>query len=340
MLLQKFFIYLCLCGALTVSAEPLESIEPTEMSSQEDVLQLRQQLDQLRDVLLDQEDRISQQQNEIQKLRGDNEVLVHKIDQVQKQQQDIFLDMDKRLQALQTPAPVPPAVESTMAAMSSTEVKEVKTTTGATPSTATTDTTSAKAAKNPNVTTATKPLDSTLAKELIPPTAAKEVTEVKKEIAAENKPSGESVPAANPSTSLETAPKYSESAETEEQLYQKLMKWVDEGNEQQAVTGFEEFLQRYPQSKSADSAQYWLGESYYAVKNYSGAIKAFNTLLMNHPQSPKYSHALLKIGFSHYELREFGRARELLQRVRNDYQGTVAARLAEQRLKKMTAEGH
>jgi tol-pal system protein YbgF len=311
MLLQKFFIYLCLCGALTVSAEPLESIEPTEMSSQEDVLQLRQQLDQLRDVLLDQEDRISQQQKEIQKLRGDNEVLVHKIDQVQKQQQDIFLDMDKRLQALQTP--VPPAVESTTAAVPP-EVKDTKTIAETTP---------AKAAKNPN-----------------PTTAAKEVTEVKKEIATENKPAGESISAATATTPLETAPKYTESAETEEQHYQKLMKWVDEGNEQQAVIGFEEFLQRYPQSKNADSAQYWLGESYYAVKNYSGAIKAFNTLLMNHPQSPKYSHALLKIGFSHYELKEFVRARELLQRVRSDYQGTVAARLAEQRLKKMTAEGH
>jgi len=335
MLLQKFFIYLCLCGALTVSAEPLESIESTEMSSQEDVLQLRQQLDQLRDVLLDQEDRISQQQKEIQKLRGDNEVLVHKVDQVQKQQQDIFLDMDKRLQALQPPAPVPPVTESTTAAVTNaTEVKDVKTTMGTTPSTATTDTTtSAKAVKNPNVTTATKPPDSALAKELIPPpTVAKEVTEIKKEV--------ESVPAAPPSISLETAPKYPESAETEEQQYQKLMKWVDEGNEQQAVIGFEEFLQRYPQSKNADSAQYWLGESHYAVKNYSGAIKAFNTLLMNHPQSAKYSHALLKIGFSHYELKEFARARELLQRVRNDYQGTVAARLAEQRLKKMTAEGH
>lgn len=338
MLLQKFFIYLCLCGALTVSAEPLESIEPTEMSAQEDVLQLRQQLDQLRDVLLDQEDRISQQQKEIQKLRGDNEVLVHKIDQVQKQQQDIFLDMDKRLQALQTPAP--PAVENTMVAAPPPEVKDVKTTMGTTPSPAITDTTSAKAAKNPNPTTAAKPLDSALAKELIPPTAAKEVTEVKKEVVTENKPAGESISAATATIPLETAPKYPESAETEEQHYQKLMKWVDEGNEQQAVTGFEEFLQRYPQSKNADNAQYWLGESYYALKNYSGAIKAFNTLLMNHPQSPKYSHALLKIGFSHYELREFGRARELLQRVRSDYPGTVAARLAEQRLKKMTAEGH
>jgi tol-pal system protein YbgF len=336
MLLQKFFIYLCLCGALTVSAEPLESIEPAELSAQEDVLQLRQQLDQLRDVLLDQEDRISQQQKEIQKLRGDNEVLVHKIDQVQKQQQDIFLDMDKRLQALQTPAP--PAVESTVAAPP--DVKDVKTTVGTTPSTAVTDTVSGKAAKNPNPTTAAKPLDSALAKELIPPTAAKEVTEVKKEIVTENKPAEESIPAATTTIPLETAPKYSESAETEEQHYQKLMKWVDEGNEQQAVIGFEEFLQRYPQSKNADSAQYWLGESYYAVKNYSGAIKAFNTLLMNHPQSPKYSHALLKIGFSHYELKEFVRARELLQRVRSDYQGTVAARLAEQRLKKMTVEGH
>jgi len=343
MLLQKFFIYLFLCSVLSVSAEPVESIESTEASSQEDVLQLHQQLDQLRDVLLDQEDKISQQQKEIQKLRGDNEVLVHKIEQVQKQQQDIFLDMDKRLQALQTPVapPAPPTennaeVKAEVKHEAKSETKDAKTAT----TSATSDLT--KATKSAGTTTVAKPPDSALAKELIPAaTASKELAEIKKEVPAEIKPTSESTVNAK----LETAPKYAEtppvhSDETEEQQYQKLMKLVDEGHEQQAVGGFEEFLQRYPQSKNADNAQYWLGESYYATGNYNGAIKAFNSLLVTYPQSPKYPHALLKIAFSHHELKEFVKARELLQRVHNDYVGTAASRLAERRLKKMTAEGH
>lgn len=336
MLLRKFLICLYLSSAVTVSAQPIvhpvetidypeaEVIEPSEVvdnSAPDDVSQLRQQLDQLRDVILDQEDKLSQQQKEIQKLRGDNEVLQHKIDQVQKQQQDIFLDMDKRLQALQPPAP-PPAAEISNVS----EAKDAKVVPAAP---------DAKSAKTPPVKPSDKPTDSVLAKEALSPPTKTEPP----------KPETELKNAAQPevatSKPAETSPPPAPiSAEDEEQQYQKLMKLVDEGQEQQAVTGFEAFLQHYPQSKHGDDAQYWLGESYYAMKNYSAALKSFNALVMNYPQSQKYSQALLKIAFSHYELKDYAKARELLQRVRNDYIGTAASRLAERRLKKMTIEGH
>jgi tol-pal system protein YbgF len=337
MLLRKFLMCLYLFSAVTVSAQPIvhpvetidspeaEVIEPSEMvehGAQDDTSQLRQQLDQLRDVILDQEDKLSQQQKEIQKLRGDNEVLQHKIDQVQKQQQDIFLDMDKRLQALQTPPPaeMPPAPVAH-------ESKDTK----AAPAP------DSKSVKNPPVAkSAEKPTDSVLAKEALPPPAKTDPPKSDTELKNAAKP--EVTPPPKP---VETPPTPAPlSAEDEEQHYQRLMKWVDEGQEQQAATGFEEFLQRYPQSKRGDDAQYWLGESYYAVGNYHAALKAFNTLVTNYPQSQKYSQALLKIAFSHYELKDYAKARELLQRVRNDYAGTAASRLAERRLKKMTIEGH
>lgn len=346
MLLRKFLICLSLSSAITVSAQPIvhpvetidapeaEVIEPSEPSevidngAQDDVSQLRQQLDQLRDVILDQEDKLSQQQKEIQKLRGDNEVLQHKIDQVQKQQQDIFLDMDKRLQALQTPAAPPPVETPATSPSSMHETKDTK----AVPAPDT------KSAKSPPVTKPTdKPTDSVLAKEAMTPPTKTEPPKSDTELKNAAKPP-EAPP--TPAKPTETSPPPPVSAEDEEQQYQKLMKLIDEGQEQQAVTGFEAFLQRYPQSKHGDDAQYWLGESYYAVGNYNAAIKSFNILVMNYPQSQKYSQALLKIAFAHYELKDFAKARELLQRVRNDYIGTAASRLAERRLKKMTIEGH
>lgn len=344
MLLRKLLICLYLLSAITVSAQPIvhpvetidspeaEVIEPSEAidpGTQDDVSQLRQQLDQLRDALLDQEDKLSQQQKEIQKLRGDNELLQYKIDQVQKQQQDIFLDMDKRLQSLQ--APISPPAETVSLPQESKETKSAPAP-------------DSKTVKTPPPATkpADKPVDSVLAKEAVPP-AKTEPAKIEPpklpdtELKNTAKPEVTPAPTA-PKTEVPPTPPVS--VEDEEQQYQKLMKLVDEGKEQQAATGFEEFLQRNPQTKRGDDANYWLGESYYAMGNYSAAIKSFNSVVMNYPQSQKYSQALLKIAFSHYELKEYARARELLQRVKNDYVGTAASRLAERRLKKMTLDGH
>jgi tol-pal system protein YbgF len=326
MLLRKFFIYLCLSSVLNVSAEPIDE-------NWQEVVQLRQQVEQLRDVLLDQEDKISQQQKELQRLRGDNEVLVHKIDQVQKQQQDIFLDMDKRLQAMTPTSDSPATLENAEVATNVEKSVVSPQQPEATPS-------SAKTAKT---------TDSSVIKEVkeqAPTTTPKGMLETaKEETFQKDKTLDTPAPVATMGAQANNSPTpnpplVTELTESEELQYQKLIKLIDEGHEQQAIAGFEAFLQRYPQGKYSDNAQYWLGESYYATGNYAAAIKAFNALLVTYPESPKYPHALLKIAFSHYELKEFGKARELLQQVRNNYIGTSASRLAERRLKKMTIEGY
>jgi TolA-binding protein len=49
--------------------------------------------------------------------------------------------------------------------------------------------------------------------------------------------------------------------------------------------------------------------------------------------------ALLKMGYCNYELERWNDARAALARVQADYPETTAARLAEQRLKRMDSEG-
>ena len=49
---------------------------------------------------------------------------------------------------------------------------------------------------------------------------------------------------------------------------------------------------------------------------------------------------MLKIGYSQYELQQWAAARTTLQSVVNQYPGTTAARLAADRLSRMTREGH
>jgi TolA-binding protein len=59
-----------------------------------------------------------------------------------------------------------------------------------------------------------------------------------------------------------------------------------------------------------------------------------------YPQSRKLPDALLKIGYCRYEMKQYEAAREALGQVAARFTDTPAARLAKQRLEKMTAEKH
>ena len=96
-----------------------------------------------------------------------------------------------------------------------------------------------------------------------------------------------------------------------------------------------EFLARYPDHELADNAQYWLGEAYYVTRDYDNAIGAFETVGRRWPDSPKAADALLKLGFSQFELKRFPQARQSLTEVGRRHPGTEAARLAQERLKRI-----
>ena len=103
---------------------------------------------------------------------------------------------------------------------------------------------------------------------------------------------------------------------------------------------FSNFLNNHPDSEYADNAQYWLGESFYAVGNYGQALEAFDRLLDRYPDSPKAKDALLKIGYTHYEMENWQQARAALERARQEHPDSTVARLANSRLRTMRLEGH
>jgi tol-pal system protein YbgF len=102
-----------------------------------------------------------------------------------------------------------------------------------------------------------------------------------------------------------------------------------------AIAGMKDFLARYPDHELADNAQYWLGEAYYVTRDYDNAIGAFETVGRRWPDSPKAADALLKLGFSQFELKRFPQARQSLTEVGRRHPGTEAARLAQERLKRI-----
>ena len=101
-----------------------------------------------------------------------------------------------------------------------------------------------------------------------------------------------------------------------------------------AISGFTEVLTVSPQSPLADNAQYWIGECYFAMRNYPKALEAF-LKVFNFPKSNKHADAHLKIGLTHLRMENATAGREELQAVTQNYPGTAAAKIAAQELAKL-----
>lgn len=100
-----------------------------------------------------------------------------------------------------------------------------------------------------------------------------------------------------------------------------------------AIGRFREFLKKHPKSRLANNAQYWIGESYYALRHYDQAILEFDEVRRIDPQGDKVPAALLKQGFAFAEIGERVNARLILQEVVERYPQSPEAAKAKERLK-------
>lgn len=83
-----------------------------------------------------------------------------------------------------------------------------------------------------------------------------------------------------------------------DQMYHDAMKKLQDGDNAGAERGFKTFLQSNPKHALAGNAQYWLGESYYAGRDYQNAMTAFAEGYKNYKTSPKGPDNLLKLGIT------------------------------------------
>ncbi len=94
----------------------------------------------------------------------------------------------------------------------------------------------------------------------------------------------------------------------------------------QAVIDFMDFIAKYPKHPLAGNAQYWIGEAYWAQRDYRQALVEFEKVF-EHGQA-KAPDALLKIGLCHLRLNDVARAQQAWQRVVNEYPKSEPAAMA------------
>jgi len=116
------------------------------------------------------------------------------------------------------------------------------------------------------------------------------------------------------------------------EIYKDAYETFQRGDMEAARRKFEAFLKQYPNTDLSDNAQFWIGETYYARKDYEKAVLEYEKVIAKYPEGDKVPAALLKQGLSFLELGDKANARNLLRRVTDRYPQTEQADIARKRL--------
>ena len=123
-------------------------------------------------------------------------------------------------------------------------------------------------------------------------------------------------------------------AAKEKETYEAGLNQFKQGNYGASIAAFQGFMASFPASQLLPSAQYWIGNAHYALRDFKSAISAQQKVVQNWPDNAKASDALLNIASSQLESGDARAARESLQQLVKRYPASPAAEQAKQRLAK------
>jgi len=312
-LLTAIFFAICICSTASTPAYSADADVIARLDRIERLLQSQGLLDMLQ--------QIEALQRELSSIHGEIEFQNHTLELLKKRQRDLYTDIDQRLQRLERSG-----IDSSVA---SSEITFVDTPGDGVPPLQTIE----PIANNIAESSVSQQAEDTLMVEVVEnknrSPALKPITERHTPVAT--------TPVANlmdeTLTTIETTVEL-DPVQIRAQ-YQQAFKLLKQSRYEQAIKAFREFLFVNPRSEYSDNAQYWLGEAYYVTRQFEQALLEYNKLLTNYPDSKKLTHSLLKIGFCYYEMGEMEEALNRLENLKQQHPGTTAARLADERLKKI-----
>lgn len=106
----------------------------------------------------------------------------------------------------------------------------------------------------------------------------------------------------------------------------------DSSRQDDAITAFQNFIKKYPDSTYQPNANYWLGQLNYNKGKKDDAAYYFASVVKNYPKSPKAADAMFKVGVIMQDKGDTAKAKAVYQQVVSKYPGTDGAKQAQKRL--------
>lgn len=120
---------------------------------------------------------------------------------------------------------------------------------------------------------------------------------------------------------------------TEKPEYDAALKQFQSGDFKGAGNAFSAFAKKYPQSPYLPLAQFWLGNSLYAQRDYKGSTFVLQNMVQQFPTHAKAPDAMIAIANNQMESGQKAAAKKTLETVVSKYPGTEGAQAASNRLK-------
>jgi len=145
---------------------------------------------------------------------------------------------------------------------------------------------------------------------------------------------GGTAPAAGATAATPAAPPKKADPAEEARLYEAALNLFKAGKYKDSAAAFDTFVKEHGDSDMAPSAQYWLGNSYYGLRDCKKAIEAQKVVVARWGSHPKAADAMLNMSTCQQELGEGKASRQTLEMLIAKYPGSPAATTAAKRLKK------
>lgn len=250
---MRFWLLVCLCVASSHAAAGLFADDDARKQVQQleaRIVKLEQALssseadkEQFVRSTLDLQMQLEALNTELRKLHGQNEELVHNLQDAEKRQKDFYIDLDTRLRRVEAGESKPAATEN---------------------------------------------VDGT------------------KDVSAD--PVGES------------------------HAFEAAYTFYKAENYQNAATAFRDFLKTYPQSVHEANVTYWMGNSYFLLKDYKNALGSYEALVGKYQDHPRAAEAMLNIAECQLELNARTAAKKTLKQLISQFPGSDASDKAKKRL--------
>jgi len=122
---------------------------------------------------------------------------------------------------------------------------------------------------------------------------------------------------------------------SEFKVYQQGLSKVNAEQYRSAIQSFRSFLKNNRKSRYADEAQYWIGESYYAMRDFPKAVTEYQKTIKKYPKSKKVPISMLKQGLSFYQMQSFDEAKAFFSKLLSKYPRSNEATRARENIKKI-----